>query len=111
MEITFRTKRLRKVCSKEKEALRELGERCAERLMARMAELRAADVLSDISYLPPVRLHEHVGRGKGVFSVDLKHPHRLLFIPADDPVPYKADGGIDLDNVSAIEVIDIIDPH
>jgi plasmid maintenance system killer protein len=111
MKVTFRTRKWQKVCSKEREARRELGDQSATKLMVRMAELCAADVLSDISHLPPARLHEHGGRGNGIFSVDLKHPYRLFFIPADDPVPRKDDGGIDLDEVRAIEVIDISDPH
>jgi proteic killer suppression protein len=43
--------------------------------------------------------------------VDLEHPYRLLFIPADDPIPYREDKGIDLALVKEIEIIDIEDTH
>ncbi len=36
---------------------------------------------------------------------------RLLFIPADDPIPSKKDGGIDLARVTEIEIIEIEDTH
>jgi proteic killer suppression protein len=59
-----------------------------------MMELGAYDTLSDISHLPPPRCHELTGKDAGTFSVDLEHPYRLLFIPANDPVPLCSDGGI-----------------
>ena len=111
MKIFFRTKQLQKVCSKEKEMKKSLGKKCSDRLGQRMTELRAADSLADVSYLPPPRLHELTGKEKGQFSVDLKHPYRLLFIVANDPVPTKDDGGIDLHSVTEIEIIDIKDTH
>lgn len=111
MDIFFHTKKLQKICSEARAMQQELGQPCAKKLKQRMMELKAATVLADISHLPPTRLHEHIGSSKGQFSVDLKHPLRLLFIPADDPVPLKPDGGIDLAAVTAIEIIGIVDPH
>ncbi len=110
MEISFRANKLKKICDVEKAGVRELGPQCASKLRQRLAELKAGETLSDISYLPPPQCHELVNR-KGVFSVDLQYPYRLLFIPANIPVPTKTDGGIDLEQVTAIEVIDIEDTH
>ena len=111
MEIFFHTNNLRKVCSEANVMQKELGQPCAKKLKQRMMELKSATVLSDISHLPPTRLHEHIGSSKGTFSVDLQHPFRLLFIPADVPTPFKPDGGIDLAAVKSVEIIAISDPH
>jgi proteic killer suppression protein len=111
MDIFFRSKSLQKVCSQEKEIRKKLGTACAKKLKQRMMELNAAEVLADISYLPPPRLHELTGREKGQFSVDLQHPYRLLFIVADDPEPTKPDGGLDLACVKQVEIIKIADTH
>ena len=73
-------------------------------------ELTSGATLSTISYLPPPRCHELIHR-KGVFSVDLEHPLRLLFVPADDPIPRKTDNGIDLSLVTEVEIIAIEDTH
>jgi proteic killer suppression protein len=89
---------------------KELGRGMAKKLSQRMGELKAAETLSEISHLPPPRCHELTNR-KGVYSVDLEHPYRLLFIPANDPVPFKEDGGISKDDVTEIEIIDIEDTH
>ncbi|MBW6511347.1 MAG: hypothetical protein K0A93_04405 [Desulfuromonadaceae bacterium] len=81
------------------------------KLQQLMAELRAAEALPDISHLPPPRCHELTGNRADQFSVDLEHPYRLLFIPADDSTPYRNNEGIDLALVKEIEIIDIEDTH
>lgn len=86
------------------------GLQMAERLQQRLQELQAANSLLDMSHLPPARCHELVNRN-GVFSVNLEHPYRLLFVPADDPIPRRGDGGVLLSSVTAVEVISIEDTH
>jgi len=83
----------------------------SRKLKQRLMELGAADTLSDISHLPPPRCHELTGKEAGIFSVDVDHPYRLLFIPANDPVPLLADGRIDRAKVTEIEIIEIKDTH
>jgi proteic killer suppression protein len=111
MIIYFRTKRIQKLCSNSKEAHKKLGAKMANKLQQRMMELNAADTLQDISYLPPPRCHELAGDNRGLLSVDLEHPYRLLFIPATEPRPVKNDGGLDWAKVTEIEIIDITDTH
>jgi proteic killer suppression protein len=91
--------------------IKKLGKECAAKLSQRLMELQAAESLSVISHLPPARCHELAGKEAGVFSVDLKHPLRLLFVPADQPIPKREDGSIDRDQVKEIEIIAIKDTH
>jgi len=111
VEISFKTKKLQKNCSEEQAMVCAYGQDRAKRLKQRLAELKAADTLSDISHLPPARLHELTGSLKGCFSVDLTHPYRLLFVPDHDTVPEDEQGGIDRRAVTAIEIVDIRDTH
>ena len=76
-----------------------------------MMELKAATSLDDISRLPPARCHELTGNRKGQLSVDLEHPYRLLFIPANNPLPETINGGLDWPRVTEIEITEIIDTH
>lgn len=76
-----------------------------------MIELSAAHALSDIACLPQARCHELTGNRKGQLSVDVEHPYRLLFVPADDPVPHKPDGGLNWSEIREIEILDITDTH
>ncbi len=111
MEISFRTRKLEQTCSKKAVMERRLGRECAAKLQQRMMELQAALSLADISHLPPARLHALTGDKKGLFSVDLRHPFRLLFLVADSPVPLLEDGGIDKTRVFSVEIADLCDTH
>ncbi|MDD3847374.1 MAG: type II toxin-antitoxin system RelE/ParE family toxin [Syntrophorhabdaceae bacterium] len=111
MIVYFRTRQLEKIGSQEREMVKQLGSKQAEKFRQRLMELRAAEVLSDISHLPPARCHQLSGRDAGTFSVDLNDQYRLLFIPADDPIPYDDDGGIDTTKVREIEITEIRDTH
>jgi len=111
MVVYFRTNKLKKQCEVPKEGDRAWGQPCANRLRQRLAELQAATNLSEVSRLPPARCHELIGDRAGQLSIDLRHPYRLLLIPANDPVPRKTDGGLDWDAVTEIEIFEIADTH
>ncbi len=81
------------------------------KLQQRLMELNTASCLADILRVPPARCHSLKEKRKGQLSIDLKHPYRLLFIPADDPIPKKEDGGLDWSKVTEIEIIEITDTH
>ncbi len=111
MDIIFKTQKLEKQCNSQKVLVRTYGSRCAKLIRRRLDELRAANSLQDIRYLPQARCHELKGSHAGNLSVDLEHPYRLLFRPANEPIPQKADGGLDWANVTAIEIIGVEDTH
>jgi proteic killer suppression protein len=81
------------------------------KLKQRLMELNAASCLADISKVPPSRCHQLSGDRDGQLSVDLEHPHRLIFIPANDPIPVTKDGGLDWTKVTEIEIVEITDTH
>ena len=111
MVIYFKTKRLQKICSDTNESIKKLGAKMARKLQQRLMELRAASCLADISKVPPSRCHLLSGNRGGQLSVDLEQPYRLVFIPANDPIPVKQDGGLDWAKVTEIEIVEIVDTH
>ena len=112
MDVLFRTNKLKKICSQEKEGIRTLGPESARKLRTRMADLEAAPTLEHLRNVPGTgRLHELTGDRKGQLSLDVKHPYRLLFVPTDIPPPTKPDGGLDWSNITSITIIDIEDTH
>lgn len=113
MIIYFKTKKLGKKCSSKKERCSAYGHEMASKLEQRLSELQAAECLHHMSKLPAPRFHQLKGNRKGVFSVDLKHPYRLLFIHAHDNESeiLKDDGGFDLSRIIEIEIIEITDTH
>ncbi|MFP4380143.1 MAG: type II toxin-antitoxin system RelE/ParE family toxin [Candidatus Sumerlaeia bacterium] len=110
MEIYFKSKKMQKQCSEDRTMQKAFGRKMCKRLKQRLMELSAADNLADISHLPPPRCHELRNR-KGVFSVDLEQPYRLLFEAANEPIPRNASGGVELSLVTEIMVIEIADTH
>lgn len=111
MIIYFRTKKLQKICNRSKEATKQLGANMAKKLAQRLMELNAANSMNDISKVPPARCHELFGNRKGQFSIDLEQPYRLLFIPANKPLPMLFDHGLNWSDITEIEIIEITDPH
>jgi proteic killer suppression protein len=111
MNISFKTRKLQKICSESAQARKHLGAKGSRKLQQRMMELKAAVDLSDISRLPPARCHELTGDRAGQLSVDLEHPYRLLFIVANNPRPELESGGLDWEGVTEIEIIEIADTH
>jgi len=87
------------------------GPKRAKRLGQRLFELKGADTLNDIPRTPPARCHELSSDRKGQLSVDLAHPYRLIFEPANEPVPRKPDGGLDWGQVTSIIILEIVDTH
>ncbi len=111
MDVSFSTAKLAKICNSEKKLRGEHGPRMAALIQQRLAELRAADTLEDMRSLPGARCHELKGDLAGHLAVDLVHPDRLVFKPDHDPIPVKDDGGINWDEITAVEVIGMRDYH
>jgi len=111
MDILFKTAKLRKTLSSESLLVREFGKENARVIMRRMVILDAADCLADIPVKKPMRRHALSGKRKGQFAIDAKHPFRILLEPADDPVPVRDDGSIDLERVTSIRILGVEDYH
>jgi plasmid maintenance system killer protein len=110
MDIWFSSEKLSKQCNDSRLLVREMGADRAKRIRRRLDDLKAAPCLEDMRNLPG-RLHELTKNCAGQLSLDLDHPYRLLFIPKHDPVPKKPDGGMNWSEVTAIEIIGIVDTH
>ena len=107
----FKTKKFQKECNKKKLLVRIHGKRRADLIERRLDDFRAATSLYEVKFLPGTRCHELKGNRSGQFSVDLDHPHRLIFRPVNDPLPKKPDGGFDWEGITRIEIIGIEDTH
>jgi len=111
MDITFRDRKLEKTCNDFKQLQKAHGEKQARKIRQRLDELHAADSLADISHLPPQRRHQLSGDRKGQFSVDVVFPYRLLFLPANNPLPLIEGGGLYLSKITIILILGVEDTH
>lgn len=111
MDISFRTRKLQKIFTKPSELKRSYGARNERAIKARLIVLHKAPNLSRVPTIPPERRHQLKGKRKEQFAVDLVHPYRLIFEADHEPVPLKDDGGIDLEQVTAITILEVRDYH
>ena len=111
MELRFGTRKLAKIMNSETEIVREYGPEIGRKIKNRLAVLEAAPYLEAIPPTPPTRRHALSQNREGQFSVDLIHPHRLVFVPDHNPLPLKPDGGIYLRRVTAVKIIEVEDYH
>ncbi len=97
-------------CNNDKLLKRYQGELRAKKIRRRLDDLKAASTLSAMKSLPG-RCHELKGDHHGLLSLDLDHPWRLIFAPADVPPAIKNDGGLDWENVQVVKILRIEDTH
>ncbi len=110
MDNVFSRPRLRKQCTEKTEMIRAFGTLRAKILRRRLDQLKAADHLGIMRRLPG-RCHELTGDRKGLLSLDLDGPYRLLFEAAHDPKPQKPDGSLYWDGVTAVRISGVEDTH
>jgi proteic killer suppression protein len=113
MDILFKSKKDREVANSEsklKKAFRG-NPRRAKLVRARLDELADADSLLVLSFLPQAQCHELKGNRAGQLAVKLDKGFRLVFEVGNDPVPRKADGGLNWNRVTAIRILTLAEDY
>ena len=110
MDIVFKNKKLEKECNDQRLLEKNHGADRAKRIRRRLDNLRAANVLEDMRNLPG-RCHELRHDRALQLSLDLDHPYRLIFEPANEPIPTKPDSGLDWNKVTAVRILGVEDTH
>lgn len=110
MEIIFSSRKLEKLANDDRKMLTELGTIRAKLFRRRLNQLRAANTLQDVRYLPG-NYHELKGTRKGEWACDLDQPYRLVFTPQERPIPTNEGGQFNWLEISGIEIIEIINYH
>ncbi len=110
MDILFGSRSLEQLCHDDKLATRRHGAPSARKLRARLDDLLAAASLDYASKLPG-RFHALTADRKGQFAFHLHGGCRLVIEPANEPLPRRNDGSLDLQRITAARVVDIGDYH
>ncbi len=107
------SKKLKRDIEDDAKRKKRFGVEMAHKIKLRMDALRAADSLVVFwpPYFGPERCHELKGDLSGTFSMDLKHPYRLLFIPVDLEEGGAEDEKKRWQSIKSIEVKGIEDTH
>jgi proteic killer suppression protein len=111
VEVLFQDRKLEKICNDESRLARKYGVVRAKLLARRLDELGGAKNLEAMRGISQARCHELKGDRAGTLAVDLDHPYRLIFEPANNPIPRKADGGLNWMEVTTIRILAVEDYH
>lgn len=104
MDISFKNKKTEKIYNDFKTLSKKHGDKQARKIIQRINEIIAAESLNDIKMLRSPRLHSLSGKLKGSWAVDIIHPYRLILKPLNGDTT-------DLNTVTQIKIIEIIDYH
>lgn len=110
MKITFSNNKLKKAANGPKRCFKEYGQINGRKILQRLTDLRDAETLEDVRYLPG-RYHELTEDRKGQWACDLQQPYRLIFKPHEDPIPTNDDGQYLWMEIFGVEIIEIVDYH
>ena len=111
MDVFFQSQKLARICDNESLLIRKYGPVCARLIQLRLNQLKAVENLNVVRSMPHMRCHELKGNMEGSLAVDLDHPYRLIFEPANEPMPRKNDGGLDWQRVTVIRILSVEDYH
>ena len=78
LEISYRTNKLKKICTEYNHAQREYGVNMASLIHQRIAEIASADSIEQMVQFSIGRCHPLHGNRDGQFALDLQHPYRLI---------------------------------
>lgn len=112
MEIEFKDKKKANLFGNRKKLVQCYGDRMADKIEQRLEDLASCAHLK-MAFSLPGRLHALCGDWAGHFAMDLVHPHRLVFRPANDPLPYLDEEQTQLDQkrIDIIRIVEVIDYH
>ncbi|MCD8131315.1 MAG: type II toxin-antitoxin system RelE/ParE family toxin [Lachnospiraceae bacterium] len=79
MEITYKTRKIEKICTNANTAEKIYGTMMAEKIHQRVDEIYAAENVEMMIQFHIGRCHLLKQDRKGQYAVDLVHPYRLVF--------------------------------
>lgn len=101
MIVDYKNKQDEGFYANEKALSSSFGTRIAQKIGQRISELVAAD---NPQQLPQnARFHEHKGKRKGLFSIDLVHPFRLIVLPTCNYTSWV--------EIVSVQIYEVINPH
>ena len=108
MEIAFESKQLREICEDEDKAKYEFGVSVTEKLMGRLADLRAATSVKDLVAGWPRELGDSQDRH---FAVDLCEGYSIVFCSNHITVLEIDSGKVNWSKVSRVKILEIEKDH
>jgi plasmid maintenance system killer protein len=110
LDIIFADDRLLRLCNDSSQLRKRFGSARAAKIRARLDAMKSIENLEEGRLLPG-RCHELVGDRKGQLAIDVGGGLRLVFEPANDPIPRRPDGGLLWTDITVIRILEVVDYH
>lgn len=86
MDITYKSRKIEKICTDARTAERAYGRVMAEKIHQRIDEIGAADTIELLVQFHIGRCHLLTQNRKGQYAMDWVHPYRLIFEKKGDTI-------------------------
>ena len=86
MGITYKNKKIEKICTNAEVAERTYGREMAEKIHQRIGEIGAAETVEMMIRFHVGRCHMLTQNRRGQYAMDLVHPYRLVFEKNGDEI-------------------------
>ena len=86
MKITYKTRKIEKVCTIASEAEKKYGSEMAEKIHQRIDEIDASDTIEEMVQYHIGRCNPLKGNRKVQYAMDLVHPYRLIIEQIGDEI-------------------------
>lgn len=86
MDITYKNRKIEKICTHAKTAERTYGREMADKIHQRIDEIDAADTVEIMVQFHIGRCHPLTQNRRGQYAMDLVHPYRLVFEKNGDEI-------------------------
>ena len=111
MEISYLDVRTKEFLTNPSKVQRKYGSNVRKALAQRLDWIEDAHNQDNLIRDYPGKCKELTGRLKGHFSMRLDEKWRLIFIPNYESPPRKPDGGLDLQKIEKVKILEIDDYH
>lgn len=79
MKITYKNRKLEKICTIAEDAKKNYGTEMAQKIHQRIDQIDASDTVEEMVLYRIGRCHPLKGNRKKQYAMDLIHPYRLIF--------------------------------
>ena len=86
MDITYKNRKIEKICTHAKTAERTYDREMADKIHQRIDEIDAADTVEMMVQFHIGRCHPLTQNRRGQYAMDLVHPYRLVFEKNGDEI-------------------------
>lgn len=86
MNITYKSNKIKKICTDAKTAERQYGQKMADKIHLRIDQIASADTVEMMIQFHIGRCHPLTHNRKGQYALDLIQPYRLVFEKNGDEI-------------------------